>query len=232
MNNDTTRAAMIDKVQKMLAMAESTTHEGEARVFKEKAAELMAKFQMDNADLLGKPQYIIRDEQEQNPDLSDQHISNAVAKFNGIFCLLTGTKGNNRLQLVGTIGDLTAYDYMLDSVYRQRNTGWCDYCDARTLEGKRLNERDREAWFLGFAYGLAAKVRGLLSARDKKVQEWGLVPVDGSQNSKNWYTQNVGDIRSAGKSKARYEYDGINAGKNATLNKGVQATRFTGLQLA
>ena len=235
------RQKMIDKVQKLMAMADSTTHPAEADAFRNKAAEIMARFQVDSADLAGKPTYITKEYGDPNPAKSDQHLVNAVAKFNGMFCLIHSCdpdyssgklQFNKILQIIGTYADQVAFEYMMDSVLMQRNTAYCDYADGKSAARIRITEKNREEFFLGFAYGVAAKVKDLLAARDSKIQSWGLVPVKGDVAARTWYEQNVGRLGKGKSSKANYEMAGVQAGQAATLNKGVQSRTQSTRQLA
>lgn len=229
----TDREALIDKVQKLLAMAESTTHPEEAKSFRDKAADLMAKHAIENNEFASAPTYMIVDlDFDAGPTTWQIHMTNAIAKFNGMLCVLHTThKGYDKhklIKLIGTASDHAAFTYMYDSVMRQMGTALGNYLQ----ETGKTNTTNRTQFMVGFSYGLSDKVRDLMDARNNKIQQYGLVPINETQKARNWYEETNGNLSKGKVSNAKYEMAGVNAGKNASLNKGVTSYQSNKLQIA
>jgi hypothetical protein len=218
MSTQTDREQLIDKVQKLLAMAESTTHPEESKSFRGKAADLMAKYAIENSEFAGSaPSYMSIDlDTDGTPEAWQIHLVNGVAKFNGMLCVLHSSYTGKKLRIVGTASDHAAFTYMYDNVLRQMGSALC----VRAEQG-RMTQRDNDKFLLGFAYGLCDKVDRLLAARNTKIQEYGLVKIDEVRAVTNWYEKEEGKLKQTKGSSAAYEMDGVRAGRNANLNKGV-----------
>jgi hypothetical protein len=218
------RTQLIDKVQKLLAKAEATTFPEEAKSFRNKAADLMAKYAIEHADFNSVPDYIIidLDLDGDEPENWQIYLVNAVCRFNGMLCVTHASRawGNatKAIQLIGTASDHAAFAYMYDSALRQLGDALCGYLSTT----QKHTATDKTKYMLGFAYGLNDKVRELLAQRDNKIQEYGLVPVNNTQLARNWYEQTQGKLSMGKASSAQFERAGHAAGKNAHLNKGVQ----------
>jgi hypothetical protein len=218
MNQNTEREQLIDRVQKLLAMAESTNHPEESKSFRSKAADLMAKYAIENHEFGSTaPTYMIVDlDTDAAPTEWQIHLVNGVCKFNGMLCIVHTSYTGKKLRLVGTASDHAAFTYMYDNVLRQMGSALC----ARA-EKSRMTDRDNTKFLNGFAYGLCDKVDQLLAARNTKIQEYGLMKIDEVRTVMNWYEKEQGNLKSSRKSNAAYEMDGVRAGRNANLNKGV-----------
>lgn len=224
MNQNTEREQLIDKVQKLLAMAESTNHIEESKTFRNKAADLMAKYAIENSEFQSTPTYMSVDlDTDGDPTEWQIHLVNGVCKFNGMLCIIhsswNGLNKIKKLRLVGTASDHAAFTYMYDNVLQQMGSALCV-----RAEKSRMTQRDNTKFLNGFAYGLCDKVNSLLAARNTKIQEYGLVKIDEVKSVMNWYEKEQGKLNSSKKSNAAYEMDGINAGRNARLNKGVNGS--------
>lgn len=217
----TARQQMIDKVQKLLAQAEATTFQAEADTFRDKAAQLMAEHNITMTETTD-DQFIEQMTSDTIP-LHDQHLRNAVARFNGVFMVRIKDYtcgGEYRLKTVGTRSDLEAYEYMIHTTHRQRNSAFIKFVSDRN---GNVGNKDRDAFYLGFAYGVNNQVTDLLAAQDSKIQQWGLVPVDNRKKAEQWYTKD-NNVRKGKRSTAKYEHAGVEAGRSANLNRGLTAT--------
>ena len=220
---ETERQNLIDKVQNLLAKADSTEFLAEAEAFRAKATELMAKFAITNSEFAGTAEYYIRDVETigDSPEAWETTLVNAIARFNGLLCVIytSGTYSGKtqKLKLTGTHGDHSAFNYMYDSVIRQMGSAMFTYIN----DSGKTNTKARTEFMVGFAYGLQSKVTRLMSDRNNKIQEYGLVPINEVQKARNWYTQNQGQLRTTSSKRLKYENEGYNAGGKASLNKGV-----------
>lgn len=213
------RQALVDKVTKLLALADSTTHGPEADSARQMAATLMAKHNIASSDMTQKEAFETVDVKTERSSVAKYEtiLLQMVAEFNGVAILLHGTN----YRFIGTPSDLAAFGYMRDVVYQQRTAAWRAYYPVRW--GKHPGAKELNKWKLGFAFGVAEKVRALTAAMESKVQEWGLVPVDPSKQAMDWY-KNENSVREGRAGRAsRYNRDGLEAGKNVALNKGVEA---------
>jgi len=221
----TERQNLIDKVQKLLAQAEATTFQAEAETFRDKAADLMAQHNITLTDT--KEDQFQEKMYDDVVPLHDQHLRNAIARFNSVFLLRVKiTSIDYTVKVVGTRADIEAYEYMTSTTHRQRNTAFIKFVGDRN---GNVNQKDREAFYLGFAYGVNNQVTDLLAAQDNKIQQWGLVPVDNRKKAEDWYKQD-NKVSKGHRCTAKYEYAGVEAGRKANLNRGV--TSASGKRLA
>jgi hypothetical protein len=212
------RQALVDKVTKLLALADSTTHGPEADSARQMAATLMAKHNIASSDMSKKEAFETMDVKTDRASVAkyESILLKSVANFNGVAIILVGTN----YRFIGAPSDLAAFEYMRDTIYQQRTSIWRAYYPAKW--GKHPGAKELNKWKLGFAFGVAEKVRSLTAAMESKVQEWGLVPVDPAKQALDWYKiENT--IREGRGRSSMYNADGREAGKNVTLNKGVEA---------
>lgn len=224
----TARQQMIDKVQKLLALAEGTTFQAEADSFRDKAAQLMAEHNITMNDATDE-QFMEKLSDDTVP-LHDQHLRNAIARFNGVFLIRVKSSATEyHVKTIGTRSDLEAYEYMLHTTHRQRNSAFIQFVGEKN---GNVNSKDRDAFYLGFAYGVSNQVNDLLKARDSKIQQqWGLVPVDNRKKAEQWYTQD-NKVTKGKRTTARYEHAGVIAGRSANLNRGVTGNNGKRLAIA
>lgn len=216
------RKKLIDKVTKLMALADGTNHGPEAESARRMAAELMARHNLTYSDLDSKEvPFATRDESTGRQSLAayETHLLAALAAFNGV-CLL---KHNGKdYRFIGRQPDLEAFDYMRDIVNQQRQASFRSYY----LEhyGKHPGAAIRARYFNGFAIGVTRKLAELRDQMNSKVQEWGLVPVDPSMQALAWYKEHA-KVRDARQGRGlSCNKAGIEAGKNVSLNKGVTQT--------
>lgn len=223
----TARQQMIDKVQKLLAQAEATTFAAEADTFRDKAAQLMAEHNITTTETTD--DQFIEQMSADTVALHDQHLRNAIARFNGVFLIRIKNYCNEyHVKTIGTRSDTEAYEYMLHTTHRQRNSAFIKFVGDRN---GNVNNKDRDAFYLGFAYGVNNQVTDLLSARDTKIQAWGIVPVDNRKKAEQWYTQD-NKVTKGKRTNAKYEHAGVEAGRSANLNRGVTSTSGKRLAIA
>jgi hypothetical protein len=212
------RKKLIDKIQKLMAMAEGTTFTEEAKAHRAKAEELMAKHAIELQEMRKKSEYITWDMDVEDPESYELYMANAVAKFNGLLCVHYTYVGRYKtIKLCGTYSDITAFQYMHDSVERQLGTALCKEMESRRYMGTR----DKAQFMLGFAIGLNNKVDALIRGRNNYAQANALMVIDEIQQARNFYQQTEGKLRNGNNKCGIYDPKGVKAGLEANLNKGV-----------
>jgi hypothetical protein len=213
---------IIDKVMKLLALADGTNHTEEADSAKRMASELMAKHNIAAADLAGNDPFVsVRsDLSRKKPIPYDATLINIIAGFNDVaFLVGSGGSAAAYYMFIGKPGDVESTRYMIDCVVGQRTAAW----KSHLAGAKKLGCKAKVVPYMnGFNAGLASKLRQLKNMRDAKIQEWGLVPVDQAKQALDWWKQSTGtSTRDAKHAKRSMSLAGYEAGKNAHINKGV-----------
>ncbi len=216
---------MIDKVIKLLTLAESTDHPEEAETARRTAIEMMAKYNLSLGDRKDVQDFNIK---EQSLDYWDDHqhyfyLMNAIGRFLDV-CVIIIDIGNGRhiLRYVGTESALSTFEYMKDIVERQRNFAWVKHSLDPRFEHETSSLVHRNKYYLGYAYGVGSKVSELLKQRNHKIQEWGLVPVSHFEKAKKWYAENSG-LKLSHRSTVPSPHfrSGYDAGREVSLNRAV-----------
>jgi hypothetical protein len=208
---------IIDKVVKLLALADGTNHVEEANTARNMAAELMAKYNISVQDTLvaSDPFVKERDDKGKIRQYSfDVALVARIARFNGVFMLTSLRNRKGAYIYVGRPSDVASHKYMVAIILEQRAAAWKRYVAAG-------GQDTISAWSNGFALGLSNKLYAIEKARDSKLQEWGLVPVDPRQQAEAWYKKDhsVGTCRSSIRA---YSRDGAVAGRSVNINRGVE----------
>jgi ElaB/YqjD/DUF883 family membrane-anchored ribosome-binding protein len=114
-----------DKIQKLLAKAESTSHEHEADAFKSKAKDLMQKHDLSRGDV-EQSEYEMR--RWEHPYYSSapkwyQHLWMAVSRFLGVYCAYDSGRGidgkNATFLLGGQPRDIDMTEYLVEAIANQ-----------------------------------------------------------------------------------------------------------------
>ncbi len=225
------RMKLIDKVIKLLALADGTNHTAEAESAKRMAAELMAKNNLELSDLVQKEGTFTVDRRkhsQNSPARFETMLINVIAKFNNV-CLITQDNWRDKMTLsyIGRSCDIEATLYMIDIVLRQRMVAWKKYRkEYETAYGIKLTKGPTyTAWHNGFSVGVRSKLDELAAMSTSKIQEWGLVPVDGSKQALAWYHQHHGETRPGRATKMKVSEAGKNAGKNVSIHKGLDTEK-------
>lgn len=224
LTNDRTK--LIDKVVKLLALAEGTNHSAEAETAKRMAVELMAKHNISLADAVS-PESLTRFVVRLNtnkPPTFDFILLGQIAKFNGVALIQT----HRRYTFVGSQADIEATLYMRDIILRQRKVAydkWRQDYYHRTGISVVRNQTPRQwlAWHNGFTTGVTHKLHELTQLATQKVQEWGLVPVEPYKVALAHYEEQSGKTTVIGKKRRGGSAAGYEAGKNVNINKGIEA---------
>lgn len=225
MTND--RKQLIDKIVKLMALADDQAGKPEAEVARRKVSELMAKNNIALQDLEQTKSTFIKKEQMMQRKTHykfDTLLVNHIFKFNEVALLLIN---NGNYMYVGRQQDIEAAEYMLDLVMQQRKQAvkvWAD--DMQNKGWARPGTTEQDKFKNGFAIGVGIKLRELTKMAEGKVQEWGLVPINGADLALNWY-KDKHKVTSSKSKPVSYHQAGVAAGKNVSLNKGVTTQSST-----
>jgi hypothetical protein len=243
---DEKRKKMIDLVQSLMAKAASSTFPEEAASFSSKAAELMANWSIEEAELTRlngsqRPGHIVIDAQVEDMTKAatwEQFTALAVANFCGCGCIVSTRKHSVltpivTIKICGTPGNISAFEYLFESVIRQARSAVIPFLESYFHRGARPTKTDMDKYYLGFSYGINDQVDKLLKSRDSKIMERGLVVLDGKVAAMDYYQQNHGKVSKSNVSSASFHQEGVAAGRNAKLNKAIAGNSNNGtLRLA
>ena len=235
MTPSTDRKKLIDKVIKLLTLAESTTFDEEAENAKRMASELMAKHNIEISEALQRESAAFNQKDKtlnhKDPYGFDITLMNCICIFNGVL-MITGYNyklHKAKASYIGAEEDIEAAEYMIDIVYAQRKRAYKAY--RLGMIGKLGKEYFSEfessywnSWHNGFTQGVQAKIHELRKMTEQKTREWGLVPVEPHKLALAWYNKNMEGTRSFKAGHRNYSEDGLNAGRNVSLNRGVTHT--------
>jgi hypothetical protein len=215
------RKDLINKIVKLMALAEDQAGKPEADVARNKAAELMAKNNLALQDLESAKATFVKQVKNMGRRTHykfDTLLWNHVFRFNGVALLL---RGDGAYIYIGEQQSIDAAEYMVDMLLEQRKHAvkvWAD--DEQKAGWGRPGTTDQDKFKNGFAMGVGQKLRNLSSMANTKVQEWGLVPVDAADTALAWYKQD-NNVRNGRSGNTSYHGAGLAAGRNASLNKGI-----------
>lgn len=156
------RKKVLDTVTKLLALAEGGATKAEATTAKEKAALLIAKYDIsvaDAEDLEG-----FEDETEfRTGDVPSYEfrLLGSLGRFCGVLVLITARRsGGHNYKFYGKPQDLEALHYLRESVSAQRDREWMDYLAG----APRTRAREKVSWKYSYANGVEIKVKELTRA--------------------------------------------------------------------
>lgn len=231
MNITEEQKRMIDKVTKLLSLADSTNHVAERETAKQMAAELMAKYNITLSDKKDTIFNIVNEDLDEY-NSHEHHITlmNALGKFNGVFVIVIRHEDYRKtLRYIGSEASLINFNYMREIVELQRNTAYLKQMEDPKYAMDFRVPSQRNQWFLGYSYGVQAKLIELMKMRDQKIQEWGLVPVKEHEKAEDWYRKNVpNNLRKGRAPNSKFLSSGYQAGKQVSLNRAVPGNGSTG----
>lgn len=232
------RAKIIEKIVKLLALADGTSHDAEAVTARNMAAELMAKYDVSVEENLRK-----EDISEESVDggkvTLDKHYTNIfsdVCSFNGVYMvyrqgasLSKKMKLNGQYILAGRQADREAALYMMDLVWAQVKHMLAKFrTEFHQKHGFCPLGKYHTSYMLGVRRGFKQKLDDLQASVQTKRQEWGLVPLSGAvvrlSDAETWYTKDnkVKKGRSSTTSVNSMAYNaGKTDGSNIQLRQGV-----------
>lgn len=235
LSND--RKKLIDKVVKLLALADSTNHSEEADTARRMAADLMAKhnIKLTEAEIRDEIERQKRTQSVKSMQKFDIDLIWAITKFNGVSAVFKdGVKFHEKkssFDFIGTPQDIEAADYMIDIVKQQRKQSYevykADYIKNSSYDEWDADERDWRLWHNGFTMGVQRKLHDLKKAADNKINEWGLVVVNPHDIALKWFNENVEKTKTSKGRMRGGSRSGFESGKNVHLNKGVSTKTAT-----
>jgi hypothetical protein len=221
MTIESERMKIVEKVIKLLALANSTTHDGEADNAKRMAAELMAKHDINMGECK-------REECKihemglcrKNHESNEQRIMNMISELNGVKMYRSKGFREASYVLVGRDADIEVTKYMYEILCHQMSN---DSKRFSAEQKQRHGECKASTWAHyrnGWIIGLRQKIDELTAMKNSKIQEWGLVPVSNAVAAANFYEEN--HKTTAGRSQSRtYLNRGVTDGKNASIHTGI-----------
>lgn len=218
---------IIDKVVKLLALSKDNENSNEAQAAKNMAAELMAKHDISIIEAKEKSSIKVnrRILTRLYPIKYDSALIGIICEFNGVAYLKQRGYGKRRGWniFVGTKTDLVCCHYMIDILFQQRLAAWKKYLiDFKATNFFSPTDVMKKEWMFGFAFGLQDKLDHLTIMKENKIFEYGLVPVDKADQALAEYKKHT-EVRSGKSRPQRGSAEGFESGKNAHINKGVNA---------
>lgn len=225
------RMKIIDRVIKLLSLAENNTFSEEAKLAKDRAAEMMAKHNIELSELDHNEFLVDRmDTGRKMLDKVEAMLMNVIARFNGVKLYTTGStvwragRAHNAVfTLVGRECDIEAAKYMFDIVKNQMASAMTSYRKRKGLKFTDMTLKMKSEFRRGFTWGVCDKIAELEALQDRKIQEWGLVPVSLADQAANFYEKD-NTVRTGKAMRGRGTKAGYEAGKDVSLHKGVNST--------
>ena len=203
------RKKLIDKVVKLFALADSTTHQDEANSAREMAATLLAKHNIQMGEI-AEDEFVVITEQRGKKEFQHTKILYIeISQFCGVQLITCPGRG---FRYVGTRSSIETFRHMIKVVLDQRD-------HAYAKRDKDCTET-RHKWMSGFAYGVKDKCRELSRTAKQKVQERGLVIVSEAEQAAAWYKRH-NQVRSSRIRGVCAGAAGYKAGSQVQLNKDV-----------
>lgn len=219
---------IIDKVIKLLALADDNDNPHQAEAAKNKAAELLAMHDLETKDI-NASKYFVDSQLLNSMKLVPYNsmLLAAICQFCGVQLLSRNGFGHCKAEyrFVGTKPNITAAHYMYDCVLQQRRVKWKQFLALYKREFCRSpSQTMRSNWLRSFANGVHHKLHSISELKEHKIQEYGLVPVEEYKQALAWYKQHHEKIRNGREHKGGGITEGFEAGQSVTINQGVETT--------
>ena len=219
------RQQLMDKIVKLLALAESSTFTEEAASARQFAAKLMAEHNISMCEAtVEQAPFEVVVEETGRASMACKHddvLNNTLARLSGVYMV----RYEGRYKFAGRTGDIEAFQYVRDIVLQQREAAWKQYYPTKP-KAVYSKASHRAEWKLGFAYGVAKRVRELMEMCDSHQTERGLVPVSPLKQAEDWFKADNAVRDSKGRA-SQYNRAGFEAGRNVSLNKAVTTQSTT-----
>ena len=214
------RKKLLDRVTNLLALSDSTGFEAEAATARDKAAELVAKYDitMDSLKDLEKFETISEFRVGNLPSY-EFTLLDAVGKFCGVLVLkVSRQNAGYDYNFFGKPQDLEAFRYMREITSAQQDRAWMDYLSAHPSCA-----RQRISWKNSFANGVAEKIDALMHAAtaQQKAMRQDLVIVPRHEQAVAEYECLFGKLGCGDEYGGGLNDDGYEAGKNVFWSKAV-----------
>jgi hypothetical protein len=213
---------MIDKVMKLMSLAEGTSFSAEAEAARSAAISLMAKHNIEYSEMnSSEDEFVIEidDSNRKRKATEESTLINAIARFSGV-AMITNDSGPTVIyKFVGTKNDIDAFRYTLSIVHNQRDVAW-------KASGKR-GSNNQYHFRMGYALGVASKVYQLMNDMEKRVEEWGLVPRTPAAAASDWYKEQHKVRQARQVTASKYDRGAFVAGQNVSLVKGLNSSTLS-----
>lgn len=233
--------AIIDKIHKLLAKAESTEFPDEAEALSAKAAELMARHTIDSS-------LLHRDRGESFGDITGLDIDVNGAYHVGLrtfavaigdalgFKVLLHTDGaSKRVVWYGFVEELKVAEVLLASLRLQQERFSRSHMEAwippNPLDDRADRFYEKRSFMIGFADGVSAKIRASKRAAEREYSEEvgvALVLADRSNEVQKWIESKfkIGAARSGRQS--HHTESGLSGGRAAGARADIGQQRVAG----
>ncbi len=220
------RKTILDKVIKLLALSKNNSNTPEANSAKEKAADLMAKYDISILECKDAPVFITKKEQLNRKQAIryDAMLYNVVSQFNGVSYIVEQSYAKGKNTFVGREADLISYEYMIRIIIQQRTAKWKEYISDKP----GVKSSVRHKWMRGFCLGLSSKLKELTKMKEKKIKEYGLVPMSLHLQALAEYNKDNDTKTTRGKAMS-FLASGFEAGKKTHIHKGLSSKSKTKL---
>ncbi len=217
-NTSNPKKKLIDRVTKLFALADSTTHEEEAISARNIAVELLAKhnLSLNQKEVNDQEHITIQDHTELRAFAYDKILRHNLAKFTGVFVFLTKRRNGTIYNYIGTKTNLQAFQYMLYIVLEQRISAFTTWTASLDFQ----ENPDKFAWKNGFSMGVGEKCTELTEQMKTKVEERGLVIVN-EYTASSIKAHSQHNLQKGDRGVQRSTNSGIEAGKQVNLNKSI-----------
>lgn len=155
---DQERESIIERVEKLLRKAESTTHEAERDAFMAKATELMQRHRIEQAELRlagGTSEEITHEVWQYSDNNANmpgkRHLLHVACFIAGDvqFIYHTGSINEQRCTMIGTTTEIETAKVIYASLYTQAS--------VKCLELRLKSKRERTSFLVGYAQGVLVK---------------------------------------------------------------------------
>lgn len=221
MSIESERMKVIEKVIKLLTLANGTNHEAEAESAKRMAAELMAKHDVKIGECKKEEYQInVMGLGRKNHESNEHRVMYIVASFNG--CAMYRRNGFKEASyvLVGRQADIEVTQYMYEILVRQLSNDSKRFSSETKAKYGECKAATWAHYRNGWVIGLRRKIDELTRMKENKIQEWGLVPVNASKAAEAWY-ENDHKVTAARATNRNFLSQGIKDGQNASIHTGI-----------
>lgn len=168
-----TREKILDKVRKLMALAEGSTFEGETATALARARDLLAKYNLSMSDV-EREAYNEESPIHVHIDVQDGYwqakLGLVIAGFTNTVCYLGGGRGRKRIYIMGMEHEVEVGKYMFVHIARQIDKMMRKYRrelrDERERMGyERQNARETSHHTRGYVLGIIARLKERLDER-------------------------------------------------------------------
>jgi len=210
---------IMEKVAKLLELANGTSHTEESKSAFNMAASLMAKHHIKAIELNNNEEFIKGVKFMDGSRVQHEHadLHHVLADYCGVALIIRRRPRKNDTQhlFIGKESDVDALFYLIDIVEGQR-----DRYLLKRIKEQHQTAKGKRTILNSYAFGVKEKLAELKRMENSKVQEYGLVPVDLAKQALAHYKRD-NNVKSGGTRRVSIDNDALQAGRNASLHQGV-----------